>query len=388
MATEHKIDIVYLWVNGNDPVWRVKRRQAVERLSAGNRGEIAVYGNVEGRFRDNDELRYSLRALQRFFPDHGHVYIVTDAQAPTWLRRSDRITVVDHRELIPAAALPTFDSGNIESYIHRIPNLSERYFYFNDDVFFGAPVKVSDWFRDGGVRSASGQLSSDGVFAAWSDEPMVSDEPLRPDAPSLENACRMSGQWLAERGIGRVDDAAVAAGQPGQGRRREPYRHTFRTFAHSPRPMLRSLLYELEGQAPSMFERVRSTVFRIWDKPTIVSDFVLRWALAHGVAEIRDYRYLHISTGDTDSVSGPSHPLERLSAQFGALDFFCINDTTDDAQPDDVRLTRVRQRLQTLLPFASSFEQSPAAAQKTKPSTRPHTAAKAATSPVVELAAP
>ncbi len=384
MPTEHKIDIVYLWVNGNDPVWRVKRRQAVERLSAGNRGEIAAYGNVEGRFRDNDELRYSLRALQRFFPEHGHVYIVTDAQAPTWLRRSDRITVIDHRELIPAAALPTFDSGNIESYIHRIPNLSERYFYFNDDVFFGAPVKVSDWFRDGGVRTAAGQHSSDGVFAAWSDEPMVSDEPLRPDAPSLENACRMSGQWLAERGIGVVGAADAATAGPSNAH----YRHTFRTFAHSPRPMLRSLLYELESQAPSMFERVRSTVFRIWDKPTIVSDFVLRWALAHGVAEIRDYRHLHISTGDTDTVSGPSHPLERLSAQFGALDFFCINDTTDDAQPDDVRLTRVRQRLQMLLPFASSFEQSPSAPQKTKSSPKPQTAAKAAASPVAELAAP
>ena len=35
-----------------------------------------------GRFRDNDELRYSLRALERFFPEHGHVYIVTDAQVP------------------------------------------------------------------------------------------------------------------------------------------------------------------------------------------------------------------------------------------------------------------------------------------------------------------
>ena len=34
---------------------------------------MAVYGNVEGRFRDNDELRYSLRALERYFPDHGHV---------------------------------------------------------------------------------------------------------------------------------------------------------------------------------------------------------------------------------------------------------------------------------------------------------------------------
>ncbi len=59
---------------------------------------------------------------------------------------SDRLTIVDHRALIPHDALPTFDSGHIESYIHRIPGLSERYFYFNDDVFFGAPVHASDWF--------------------------------------------------------------------------------------------------------------------------------------------------------------------------------------------------------------------------------------------------
>jgi hypothetical protein len=72
---------------------------------------MARYSNVEGRFRDNHELRYSLRALEKFFPDHGHVYIVTDAQAPDWLRPSDRLTLVDHRDLMPEASLPTFDSG-------------------------------------------------------------------------------------------------------------------------------------------------------------------------------------------------------------------------------------------------------------------------------------
>ena len=54
----------------------------------------------------------------------------------------DLLPVREALELIPAQALPTFDSGNIESYIHRIPGLSERYFYLNDDVFFGAPVTL------------------------------------------------------------------------------------------------------------------------------------------------------------------------------------------------------------------------------------------------------
>jgi hypothetical protein len=47
-----------------------------------------------------------------------------------------------------------------------------------------------------------------------------------------------------------------------------------------------------------------------------------------------------------------------LAAEFGALDFFCINDTTDDAQHDDPRLRHVQSVLQTMLPKASAFEQA------------------------------
>jgi len=332
------IDIVYLWVDGNDSRWRAKRHRALQKLSAGATDDMAPFGNVEGRFRDNDELRYSLRALERFFPDHGHVYLVTDGQAPDWLRPSAQLTLIDHRDLIPEAALPTFDSGNIESYIHRIPGLSERYFYFNDDVFFGAPVQVDDWFWPGGV------------YVAWSDDPEVSDEALRTDATSLDNACRLSSQWLNAKAV-----AFEAPDAPGAvpSRKIDPhYAHTSRTFAHSPRPMLKSLLLELELEAPEMFASVRSTVFRSWDKPTIVSDFVLRWALAHGVAQVRDYRHRYVSTGADDQGA----VLEALASEFGALDFFCINDTTDDAHPDDLRLKNAQDCLQSILSKPSGFE--------------------------------
>ena len=317
------IDVVYLWVDGNDPVWRAKRQRAAAALSSDTLDHMALYGNVEGRFRDNDELRYSLRALERFFPQHGHLYIVTDGQTPAWLKPSDGLTLVDHRTLIPAAQLPTFDSGHIESYVHRIPGLSERYFYLNDDVFFGAPVHTADWF------------SADGVYVAWSDEPVVSDEALRPDATALENACRLSHQWLR----------AHPPLKPG-------YQHTFRTFAHAPRPLRKSLLSRLEREAPEMFASVRSTVFRSWDKPAIVSDFVLRWALAQGMAQLREYRHMHLSTGDSNSQAG----LAQLEAAIGGLDFFCLNDTTDNAAPQDPRLARVRHSLQRMFPTPSGFE--------------------------------
>ena len=328
------IDIVYLWVDGNDPAWRRKRRAAANLLGVGQREAMGVHGNVEGRFRDNDELRYSLRALDRFFPAHGHVYLVTDDQTPAWLLPSDRLTVVDHRSLIPAASLPTFDSSHIESYIHRIPNLSERFFYLNDDVFFGAPVKLADWFWDGGV------------YAAWSDEPEVADGPLQRDADSMDNASRLSKQWLSQ-----AFAAPAPAGLPLLPRI-EPYEHTFSTFAHSPRPMLRSVLFHLEQLAPELFDRVRSTVFRTWDKPTIVADFVIRWALAHGLARIRAHTHLHVSTGDADV----GYQLDLLASLVGAVDFFCINDTTDNAGPQDPRLAQVRASLQQLFPRASRFE--------------------------------
>ena len=328
MTHKNNIDIVYLWVNGTDPEWRARRLRADKTLSENCRGEIALYGNVEGRFRDNDELRYSLRALEKYFPDHGHIYIVTDAQTPSWLKAHSGLTIIDHRQLIPAEHLPTFDSGNIESYIHRIAGLSEQFFYFNDDVFFGAPVDVNDWFFSGGI------------YTAWSDDAQVRGQTLLPNATSLENGCRLSAQWLAAdaHGAGRLLD----------------YQHTPRTFAHAPRPMLKSLSASLEAVAPELFSAVRSTRFRVWDKPTIVSDFVLRWALAHGVARLKDYPHRYVSTGDADTALA----FKSLESDMGALSFFCINDTLDDAHHHDPRLLQARMALERMFDTPSRFEEA------------------------------
>ncbi len=333
------IDIVYLWVNGNDGEWRAKREKQAEKLKAKGELSFAKFGNVEGRYRDNDELRFSLRALEKFFPEHGHIYIVTDGQVPDWFQASDQISLVDHHQLIPHSSLPTFDSGNIESYIHHIPGLSERYFYLNDDVFFGAPVCLENWFFE------------NGFYVSWSDEPEVKGNKLQAESTSLENASRLSKQWLQAK----VDnsnprtDLSVRTMDP-------QYQHTSRTFSHSPRPMLKSVMMEIERDAPELFERVRSTVFRTWNKPTIISDFVLRWALAHGLAKTIDHSHLYIATGESLEVQS----LRHLKKMFGSLDFFCINDTTDDAHDADPRLIQVQRMLSDLLPISSQSEMATA----------------------------
>jgi Stealth protein CR2, conserved region 2/Stealth protein CR1, conserved region 1/Stealth protein CR4, conserved region 4 len=317
------IDIVYLWVDGSDREWRGRRNRAAAGLNPEQRDDLAIYSNVEGRYRDNEELRFSLRSLQENFPEHGHVFVVTDRQCPSWLKSDAGITIVDHAQLMPESSLPVFDSGHIESYVHRIDGLSERYFYLNDDIFFGSRVNVDHWFSDSGV------------FLAWSDEPRVVGSTIVPTDTSLTNASRLSQQWLASK-------------LPG-------YVHEPRTFAHSPRPMLRSVMYAIENEvAPELFSKVRSTVFRNWSSPPIVSDFVLRWALATGRGQIRDYRSAYVCTGDPDA----SEQLQRLVLSKGSLDFFCINDTTDDAIDSDPRLARAHDTLSQLFSRPSCFEWS------------------------------
>lgn len=317
------IDIVYLWVDGADPAWRARRQQAYAAWAQAHPGQLALHGNVAGRYRDNGELRYNLRALERFFPGHGHVYLLTDRQVPAWLRASKRLTVIDHASLMPGAALPVFDSGHIESYLHHIPGLSERFLYLNDDVFFGAPFEPAFWFGEG----EGGRLS---VFT----ESALQQEPdgLRADVAAPVNCATLSRQWLS---------AQYA-----------DYRHEPRLYAHAPRPMLKSALHELEGLAPAMFAGVRSTVFRAWQVPALLPDLVPRWMVHMGYAQARILDPLHVASGDAQA----PRQLEQLLAHFGRLPFFCINDTCDEADDDDPRLLRVAATLQRLLPLPSSFE--------------------------------
>jgi hypothetical protein len=165
----------------------------------------------------------------------------------------------------------------------------------------------------------------------------LSDVALQPGSTALENACRRSIAWLRH-------DAALSANLP--------YVGDFRTFAHAPRPMLKSVMLALEGIAPELFSSVRSTVFRSWEHPTLVSDFVLRWSLLHGFAKVRDYRFSHVSTGAHDADAA----LQDIAQRFGGIDFFCVNDTTDDADSEDPRLRTARSVLAAMLQTPSSFE--------------------------------
>lgn len=100
------------------------------------------------RFEDNEELRYSLRSVERHAPWVRHIFIVTNGQIPSWLNLDNpRVTVVTHQDIFQNHThLPTFSSPAIETHIHRIPGLSQKFIYLNDDVMFGKDVWPDDFF--------------------------------------------------------------------------------------------------------------------------------------------------------------------------------------------------------------------------------------------------
>ncbi|KAK5876537.1 hypothetical protein CesoFtcFv8_025881 [Champsocephalus esox] len=100
------------------------------------------------RFEDNEELRYSLRSVEKHAPWVRHIFIVTNGQIPSWLNLdSPRVTVVTHQDIFQNHShLPTFSSPAIETHIHRIPGLSQKFIYLNDDVMFGKDVWPDDFY--------------------------------------------------------------------------------------------------------------------------------------------------------------------------------------------------------------------------------------------------
>lgn len=147
------MDVVYTWVNGSDPKWQRRKQLAQARFNTNvtNTTDDTISIN---RFRDREELRYSLRSLEKYAPWIRRVFLVTDNQIPYWLNmHNSRISVITHDQIFPNKShLPVFSSPAIESHLHRIPGLSKRFIYFNDDVFLGAPVHPEDFVSVTGLQ--------------------------------------------------------------------------------------------------------------------------------------------------------------------------------------------------------------------------------------------
>lgn len=309
-----QIDAVITWVDGADARWRAKRQ-----VMSGPDSQLAT-ANVEGRFRDNGELRYLLRSLERYWPFAGMIYLVTDEQVPDFLAHSPRLKIIDHRDILDAEYLPTFSSRAIESALHKIPGLAEHFVAFNDDVLLARPVQHEDFF---------GRL---GCMVYLTDELL----PLSSAAEALSghNDALNARRWmLANTGASSID----------------------RVSEHSPKGIRKSWMQALEDAHPELFHQTRSEQVRQLGGQSILSNLYGDWCLSQGRGEIRlnqcEYHY-------SDALESAADLHACLRAAMGHKLSICINDTTDDRQDVSQLQQHYTTALEQLFSTPSVYERS------------------------------
>lgn len=137
-----QVDLVYLWVNDKDELWLDKLKKYGQNVNTLDKDATNFC-----RFYNSEELKYSLRSVEKYMSWINKIYIVTDNQRPEWLKTNEKIEIVDHKDIIPNDKLPLFNSCAIESRIPFIKNLSEYFLYANDDTFVWDYVD-KDFFFD------------------------------------------------------------------------------------------------------------------------------------------------------------------------------------------------------------------------------------------------
>lgn len=337
-AEDYPVDIVVTWVDGSDADWlREKEKYA-------SAAENAPNDNTASRYRNWDLFCFWFRALEKYAPWAGNVFLITAGHIPPWLNTGHpKLKIVRHEDFIPKEYLPTFSSIAIEMNLWRIKELSEHFIYFNDDTFLNVPVKKSDFFAGGVPKLVS--LA----------------KPLRSRPRNSAHFYALFNNLGAINGKFKIRDVM----------REHPekwFSHVFKerlkfnsdtyrlgyltgmTFTHLPIPMRKSSVRDCceffrEEYEISCMERFRSS------KCCNLQLFSL-WEMVHNTFEPVEEKYF----GYYLSVTMRTVPdLEKKLAD-PSVRCTCINDS-DDADTDfDAIVKAVRELMQNKLPEKSLFE--------------------------------
>ena len=320
------IDAVYLWVDGADPEWQKRDLQAIKAWSTNNPSTISDESISTARYRDNGELRYSLRSLELYAPWINKVHIVVDKQKPTWLDCS-KVNLVDQRDILPSGvACPVFNSNLIELCMHRIPGLSNHFLSFNDDFMLGAPTCPSDFF------------CSNGKPKIWLAPKINKSSPL-----VQKNSTRKIAENLTRKII--LEKFGIY------------YPHKIK---HYPRSYVCSAMQEMWSFFPAEVNRSLQARFRNEDN-IITYLFYPYFLLASekgisrkvsGLPQVLDFfrgRICHVGA----SLGDKNYKTKMRRIKFLKPLTFCINDSENATEADIIYLQNF---LNTLFPKKSKFE--------------------------------
>jgi len=137
-----KIDFVITWVSNESLKWRVSYYRDTEHIT-----NTISDANTINRYRNEfNELKYCIRSIDSACGDiMRKLYIVVhdDQEMPKWLNIKHKdIIIIRHKDI----GLPhTYNSSAIETNLHKIKGISDKFVYLNDDVFLLGRWKMNDF---------------------------------------------------------------------------------------------------------------------------------------------------------------------------------------------------------------------------------------------------
>lgn len=133
------MDAVITYVNDMEPIWRMSFVKNIGFSDTSN----------DVRFRCLGTLRFVLRGISEHMKFIDRVFLVVSniEQVPDYV--NDNVIIVTHDMFIPKDYLPTFNALTIECFLWNIPDLSEEFIYFKDDMIPISKMVKEDFFIDG-----------------------------------------------------------------------------------------------------------------------------------------------------------------------------------------------------------------------------------------------
>ena len=330
------IDIVILWVDGSDPAWLEEKRKYAP--------PSAKDSNSVNRYRDWGLLPYWFRCMEKYAPWVRKIHFVTWGHVPAFLNlNAPKLNVVKHTDFIPAEYLPTFSSHTIEMNIHRIPDLSEHFIYFNDDMFLLRPMAETDFFRNALPCTYGREVpwAFNGNVGIW-EHAVTNNLGVINAHFSKKEAIRHHGAKFYSKCYG--------------------WKNNLRTFMlntlfpdhftgfqnlHAPAAYRKQTFAEVWAAEPELLSSTCRDKFR---QASNVNQWVcLWWQVASGNFEP--------CVVDNVTASVTADNLEAMCGIIGnqTHDFICINDPDGDVD-FEVLSERLKKAFETILPEKSSFE--------------------------------
>lgn len=299
-----KIDIVIPWVDGNDPEWRAIKKKYSNKED---------YGNNEERFREWDLLKYLFRGVEKYAPWINRIHFITCGHLPSWLNiNHPKLHIVNHSDYIPAEYLPTFSANPIELNIHRIEGLSEKFIYFNDDLYIINSLSPDDFF-DGDIPRSTAGLSIPGQVSPEFGSTLLMDyEVINRNFKSREVIRQQFGKFVnLKYGLKRNLQTILLL----------PYcAQFFPGFynAHGPNAFLKSTLCEVWEKEE---KKLKESCFNRFRAPCDLNQYVfLWWQWCKGQIVPQDVRkiftYLTVLTPDkeiVDTIRAQSTPIIAIN---------------------------------------------------------------------------